>query len=136
MSSIYGPQNWNSREAAEVGLENLDLEGVVAHGNELWARLGVEPHADEFWDIVAPLVHALAAEGAENAGYGSGFSAATACEQLMHEIALGNRSRDRPAHRNHGSVPTKVRGATSLIAYMTDVNRFLTFLHLPNEVVL
>jgi hypothetical protein len=35
-----------------------------------------------------------------------------------------------------GSVPTKVRGATSLIAYMPDVTRFLTFLHPPNVVVL
>lgn len=88
MKSIYGPPSWNAREEAEAGLEGLDLQGCVARGNRLWAQSGEEMRADNFWNVVAPLVHALAADGAEYAGFGEGFSAATACEQLMHEIAL------------------------------------------------
>lgn len=69
----------------------LDLQDHIAHGERLWAMLGEEPHADAFWDVVSPLVHALAAKGATKAGYGEGFSATTACEQLMHEIAIAHR---------------------------------------------
>jgi hypothetical protein len=88
MMSNYGPPNWNAREEAKAGLEGLDLQGSVALGNKLWAQSSEEMCADNFWNVVAPLVHALAAGGAEGADFGDGFSAATACEQLMHEIAL------------------------------------------------
>lgn len=92
MRSIYGPPSWNARAAAETSYRELELQEVVARGKELWAKLGEQPHADTFWDVVAPLVHALAAEGATKAGYVGGFSAATACEQLMHEIAFGHQA--------------------------------------------
>ena len=67
---------------------DVDEREVVELGQELWERLGEEPHADAFWDVIAPLVHALAAREPEEAGYGPGFSAATACEQPMHEVGL------------------------------------------------
>ncbi len=94
MMSIYGPPNWNACEDAQAGFEGLDLQAHIARGKRLWAMLGEDPHADTFWDVVAPLVHALAAAGAEDAGYGEGFSAATACEQLMHEIAIAHRQEE------------------------------------------
>lgn len=88
MTTIYGPKDWDAREAAECGLQDLQKQAVIEHGNKHWNRLGEQPHADAFWNVVAPLVHALATDGAGEAGFGEDFSAATACEQLMHEIAL------------------------------------------------
>ena len=96
MTSVYGPQGWNPREAAAECVADLDHEGMVERGRAMWEALGSQPHPDEFWNIVAPLVHALAAKDPDEVGYGKGFSAATACEQLMHEVQL---------YRERGDIP-------------------------------
>ena len=86
MKTTYGPEDWNPRECAEEAIENLDLDNMIEDGRRKWTELNNYPHADTFWDVIAPMVYALAAE--PDAGYEPNFSTATACEQLMHEIAI------------------------------------------------
>ena len=96
MTTIYGPQGWDARQAAEEESEGYDLSGVIERGREMWAALGYCPCADDFWDVVAPMMYAVAVQSPDEAGYGKGFSAATACEQLMHEIQFFRERRVLP----------------------------------------
>lgn len=96
MTPIYGPPIWNAREDADASLERTNLQGPVARDKEFWAKLGEEPYAGTFCDVVAPLVHALAAEGPIEVEYDGGSLAVTACEQLMHAFALGHQLGELP----------------------------------------
>ena len=88
MTAIYGPAHWKAKEAGiNQAIDEDRIQNSVEWGRVLWALTGEEPTADTFWDVIAPMMIALAAESPEKAGYGEGFNAASALEQLMHEIA-------------------------------------------------
>lgn len=77
---------WSARTAAAELMEVTDLETDISAGRDLWSRLGEEPHADAFWDVIHPLTLALGAVPSDEAGYGEGFSVETALEQLLEEV--------------------------------------------------
>jgi hypothetical protein len=94
--AIDGDTGWDPRSAAAGSVRNLDVKSTAEIGLKLWAQVGEDSSADNFWNVIEPLALALGAISPAEAGYGEGFSIVTALEQLAEEMRILQKRGELP----------------------------------------